>query len=476
MNLDVATVLRATGARVFRVHNGSAVEGDLLPIDLAARFSSVSTDSRAADVDSLFVALAGEHVDGHDFVPAGLAAGALGCLVSRLPDVTDQTLPGTRYLFLTGDPLLALQRIATTWRLGHRAEVVGITGSVGKTTAKEIVAGVLGNARRVLKSEGNLNTEIGMPLMLLGLTDQHDVAVLEMGMYVPGDIALLAGIAAPRIGIVTNVAPIHLERAGSIERIARAKSELVAALPADGVAILNADDPWTRAMAESSGIARSVLVGTSADSDFRATNIQLRGLEGTVFDIEAEGRRVPMETRVAGQHTVLAFLAAAATARELGLSWDEIQEGSARVRLDVRQRILRRDSMLIIDDSYNAAPMSVAAALDLLRESPGTKIAVLGDMLELGADEEQAHRGVGERAASVADWLVARGPRSAWTAEAAAQRGLPGSRVRHVDDNEQALEAIREIMGSGGRQWAILVKGSRGMRMEEVVNGLQGEP
>jgi UDP-N-acetylmuramoyl-tripeptide--D-alanyl-D-alanine ligase len=492
MILDVATVLRATGATVYRLDAGGYLApGRLSLADLQYVFSGISIDSRAIDSNALFVALPGERVDGHDFVPGALAAGALGCLIARLPE--PDALPAgvngrPRFLFEVSDPLHALQRLAEYWRLHHSAEVVGVTGSIGKTTTKEIIASVLGSRYAVLRSEANLNTEIGLPLMLLRLGPQHRVTVLEMGMYQPGDVGLLAQMAHPRIGVVTNVAPIHLERVGSIERIARAKSELVAALPSDGLAVLNGDDTWTRAMAVSSGIAPSVLVGTAVDCAYRADDIVARGLAGTSFTLIAEGRRLPVESGIPGVHTIPAILMAAATARFLGMEWDEIVGAIETARLDVRQRIIRGpDGMLIIDDSYNAAPMSVNAALELLRAAPGTKIAVLGDMLELGPGEEGAHREVGRRAAQVVEWLVVRGERSAWIADEARGCGLPSTRVLTARDSSEAVEAVRNIVskipaatGVGRRPevpaaYAVLVKGSRGMRMEEVVDGLRGE-
>ncbi len=474
MNLDLAMILGATGAQVFRpAGDGSFLQDQLSPADLERRFSGVSLDSRAISQDQLFVALAGERVDGHDFVPAALAAGAAGALVSRLPD--EPISPAHRYyLLLVPDPLVALQSLARTWRRGHDVEVIGITGSIGKTTTKEIVAAVLSAQMPVLKSHANLNTEIGLPLTLLGLDSDHRAAVLEMGMYDLGDIALLTSIAEPRIGIVTTVAPIHLERLGSINRIARAKSELVAGLPVNGLAVLNADNPWTRAMAISSGIARPVLVGQAAGSDYRAVDAVTHGLDGMSFTVLAEGMRVAVKTRVPGTHTIVAFLAAIAVAREMGMDWETIQAAIEGAELEVRQRVLRgADGMLLIDDSYNAAPMSVHAALELLAASPGTKIAVLGDMLELGQQEEESHREIGERAAEVADWLVVRGPRSAWIAEAAQQHGLPRNRVIATDSNAAAVDAVRHIVAPAAGQWAVLVKGSRAMTMEEIVQGLR---
>jgi UDP-N-acetylmuramoyl-tripeptide--D-alanyl-D-alanine ligase len=210
------------------------------------------------------------------------------------------------------------------------------------------------------------------------------------------------------------------------------------------------------------------------DCDYRAREVTAHGLEGVSFTLDAEDRTMRLRTSIPGTHTVGAFLASIAVARELGMSWERIEEAIESARLDVRQRIISRDGMVIIDDSYNAAPMSVNAALEVLRESPGRKIAVLGDMLELGPEEEAAHRAVGERAAGIADWLVARGPRSSWIADEAARHGMPPGRVHHVPDNEAAVAVVREIVRAPSAQgWSILVKGSRGMRMEEVVSSLE---
>jgi UDP-N-acetylmuramoyl-tripeptide--D-alanyl-D-alanine ligase len=289
---------------------------------------------------------------------------------------------------------------------------------------------------------------------------------------------------------------------GTIERIARAKSELVAALPPNGLAVLNGDDPWTTAMAETSGIARFVLVGRGESCDYRAEEIKAHGLEGTSFRIVAEGRRISLRTRVPGVHTVPAFLAAIAVARELGMNWADIEQAAGHVTLEARQRVVGwRDpafgsSVLLIDDSYNASPLSMNAALDLLQAAPGTKIAVLGDMLELGPDEEAAHRDIGRRAAQVVDWLVIRGPRAEWLADAALAAGLAETRLYRAASNGEAAQRVREIMasavpvgaahdartiqriGTPGRPeavWSVLVKGSRGIRMEEVVRALRGK-
>ncbi len=479
MRLNLAAVVTATGARVIRLADlasdtGQHSSSPLDVADLETPFAGVSLDSRQVSPAVLFVALSGERVDGHHYVGKAFDAGAVAALVSRVPEMALPAPERSRYLLLVDDPLAALQQLASFWRQVHAAEVIGITGSIGKTTTKEIVAEILSSRGPVLKSTANLNTEIGLPLTLMDLREDHWAAVLEMGMYAPGDIALLASIARPEVGIVTNVAPIHLERMGSIERIARAKSELIASLAADALAVLNGDDTWTRAMAETSGIAPVVLVGESDDCDVRAVDIQADGLNGLSFTVVAEGRRIPFRSSIPGSHTIHALLSALAVGRRLEMSWADLQEAVAAARLDERQRFIRTDGTLIIDDSYNAAPMSVRAALDLLREAPGTKIAVLGDMLELGPLEEAAHREVGRFAAGAADWLVARGARSGWIAEEATRSGMPAEHVRQVPGNAEAAQTVREIMERESRNApvAILVKGSRGMRMEEVVEKL----
>lgn len=507
MTIDLATVVRATGARVLHAAPDGAVrENELRLTHLERELTDVAVDSRAVTPGGLFVALRGDRVDGHDYVGAAFAAGAYGCLIaesSNLSRVAEElragavAAGGTRFAFVVPDPLRGLHDLAACWRRRHAVEVIGITGSVGKTTTKEITASLLSFRHPVLRSEANLNTEIGLPLMLLRLAAEHRVAVLEMGMYAPGDIALLADLARPRIGIVTNVAPIHLERMGTLERIARAKSELVAALPADGLAILNGDNPWTRAMALSSGIAAVALFGYAADCAYRAEEVVSHGLAGTSFLLVAEDQRFPLRISIPGRHVIPAVLAAIAAARSVGMDWPEIMEAVELVRADARQQIIRtRDDLLIIDDSYNAAPLSVNAALDLLDASPGAKIAVLGDMLELGPQEEEAHRQVGARAAEIADWLVVRGPRSAWIADSAEARGLAAEHVIRAASNADAIQAVLDIVaaspgtnpvangprmqrpepasGEADVRWAVLVKGSRGMGLEEVVQGLRG--
>lgn len=502
MTLDVATIIRGTGAHVIQLTaNGEQVHGGLSRSELTTPIADVTVDSRNVRPGGLFVALKGEHVDGHRFVEQALSQGAAGCVVQAGSHATGDQVPvvltgdPTKFLFVVDDPLVALQRLATSIRQRSRAAVIGITGSVGKTTTKEIVASILNRAMPVLWTEANLNTEIGLPLMLTRLQPTHTAAVLELGMHYVGDIKLLARIAQPNLGIVTNVAPVHLERMGTIERIAREKSELVAALPSDGLAVLNGDDRWTRAMAETSGPARAVLVGREETCDYRLDDVEMDGLQGLRFVIEAEGSRMQMRAPLAGSHLAPALGFAAAAARYLDMSWSEIRDAIAMVKLDIRQRIFTTPQGHIIDDSYNASPLSMKAALDVLRSAPGVRVAVLGDMLELGADEEAAHRDIGAYAVSTADWLVAVGPRGRWIADEAVQAGMPVENVLHVGTNMEAVYALQGCPAGttctpqsrasfllqrpetdpeeSVRERTVLVKGSRGMKMEEVVHQLR---
>jgi UDP-N-acetylmuramoyl-tripeptide--D-alanyl-D-alanine ligase len=355
--------------------------------------------------------------------------------------------------------------------------VVGITGSLGKTTTKEVVAGVLSSRRQVFKSEGNLNSEIGLPMTVLnGLhaRDQpYEIAVLEMAMYQLGDIRLLARLARPWIGVVTSVLPIHLGRIGTIERIQQAKQELVEELPSNGVAVLNADDPRVAQMAEATS-ARVVRYGVSENADVRAEHIQSRGLGGVEFDLLNAGHSRRVQLPLLGTHSVYAALAATSVALEQGFSLTEAAD--ALESLSPTLRLLVVDGIKgsrIVDDSYNASPESVLAALNLLRELPGSrKIGVLGDMLELGSEEESSHMRVGARAAEVLDLLIVYGPRSKTTAAAARRGGLSAEQVFEAESHADMIQRLREWLAPGDD---VLVKGSLAMGMSAVVQGIRAE-
>lgn len=431
-----------------------------VPTDTA--FRSVTNDSRLAKRGSLFVAMRGER-DGHDFIADAHVRGARGVIGERLLADLDWLPREQRQdfaYFVTENSLAALQDLAAYWRTRHAVDTIGVTGSVGKTTAKELIAHVLAGRFRVLKNEMNYNNEIGVPLTLLGLRRSHDVAVVEMGMYALGEIATLCRIARPRIGVVTNVGPTHLERLGSIERIAEAKSELVRSLPPDGAAILNGDDERVRRMGRLAA-ARVVTFGFGSECDVRAVDVVSRGLNGVECEIQWAGGRERVVSTLLGKHSVYACLAAFAVGLELRVPADEIvarlRQPPRQIRLSV---VAGPRGSTIIDDTYNASPASTNAALEVLGEASGRRVAILGDMFELGDYEESGHREVGRQAAKCADVLVAVGERSRWTAEEARAAGMG-------DVREFAAREDVDFSPEPGD--VILVKGSRGMRMDEIV-------
>jgi UDP-N-acetylmuramoyl-tripeptide--D-alanyl-D-alanine ligase len=453
--------------------------------------TDVAIDSRLTIPGSLFVALPGERTDGHDFVAAAFAKGAIAALVQReIPggfNTLDLREPVTYAQATTvplpvclrvEDPLKAMQSLARYWRSRLHLRVVGVTGSVGKTTTKEIIAAVLGTRYRTFKTEGNYNNEIGLPLMLLKLSEAHERAVLEMGFYQVGEIAFLCEIARPHVGVVNNVYAVHLERAGSIENIARGKGELVEALPPapEGIAILNYDDSLVYAMRHHTR-ARLFTYGLDPAADLWAGNIESRGLDGIYFHLHYQRETLHLKVPLLGRHSVHTALRAAAVGLVEGLTWEEIVEGlqaagAAQLRLVA---VRGPGGSLILDDTYNASPESVLAALNLLHELEGRHVAVLGDMLELGTYEEEGHRLVGRRACEVVDLLVIVGQRARLISDEARRCGLPAEALVELQDSDEALAYLRGEIRAGD---VVLIKGSRGVKLDRIVPGLgaEGEP
>lgn len=430
-----------------------------------AAFERGVIDSREAAAGDLFFALHGERADGHDFVPQALGAGASGAVIARPIQA-----PENAAIFHVNDPLAGLQRLAASWRRKHEARVIAVTGSVGKTTAKELIAGVLSRRYNVLKSEANLNTEIGIPMTLLRLRSQHERAVLEFGMYQPGDIALLSRVARPNVGVVMNVQPVHLERVRSIGRIEGAKAELVESLPADGLAILNGDDPRVAQMSRRTR-ARSLLFGLSEQCDVRATDVVGRGLDGFAFTLSASGGTVRIESQLPGKHHVYAALAAAAVALNESMSLGDVASALSGARLDLRLTVRRGpNGSTLIDDSYNASPASMIAALDLLSETHGRRIAILGHMRELGAAEAEGHDRVGRYTAGKCDVLIVVGEDARSLADAARDAGH--TEVRWLATPGEAAELARKELRGGD---VCLVKASRAVGLESVVEALTAE-
>ncbi len=453
------------------------------PPELERRPTRVVLDSRRVEPEGTFIALQGERANGHDFVGDALARGAAVALVERPLDVeatvVDLTAAPVELPEVWSFPLLlrvpntiqALQELAAFWRRRHSPRVIGVTGSVGKTTTKELVADVLSRRYATLKSEQSFNNEIGLPLTLLRLTPEHERVVLEMGMYDVGEIAQLARIALPHVGVVTIIGPVHLERAKTMERIVQGKTELVQALPPlpEGVAILNWDDPLVLGMRGHTR-ARILTYGLSPEADLWADQIEGLGLEGVHFRLHYRGETLYAKVALLGRHSVHTALRATAVGLVEGLTWQEIMEGlrapSPQLRLVA---VPGPRGSTILDDSYNASPASTIAALNLLEDLGGRKIAVLGDMAELGDYEREGHEKVGMRAMEVVDVLIAVGERGRIIGETALRWGMPPERVLIAGNNAGAVALLEGLVGEGD---VILVKGSRAMHMEDVVNAL----
>lgn len=446
--------------------------------------SETVIDSRQACPRALFVALKGEQEDGHDYVGDAFNRGAYVALVQKdlsnvFPqlDLTGEWHPDaiasfgtTPFCLRVKDTLSGLQQIARYWRHKINVRVIGITGSVGKTTTKEVVAEVLNQRYRTLKNPGNLNNEIGLPLTLLQLQKDHERAVLEMGFYVPGEIALLCDLALPQVGVVTNIGTVHAERAGSQEAIAKGKAELVQSLPDDGVAILNYDDDWVRGMANQTN-ARVFYYGLNPEADLWADGVEGLGLEGIRFRLHYRNEVLHFRVPLIGRHSVHTALRSAAVGIIEGLTWQEIFNGLRSEQSHLRLvAVQAANGSLILDDTYNASPESSLAALNLLAELDGRKVAVLGDMLELGQYEWRGHQMVGVRAAEVVDELITVGERGRMIAAAASRAGLSDSLITEFEDIQSVIEYLEKNLSPDD---IVLVKGSHGMRMDQIVTALE---
>ncbi len=456
--------------------------------------TEAAIDSRQAVAGALFVAIPGEKVDGHNYVAQAFQRGAVVALIEHPIDQPFTMLDlrnglpaeGLSQLsapvcLLVQNTVTALQQIATFWRARlENLRVVGITGSVGKSTSKEAIASVLSQRYVTLKSAANLNNEIGLPLNVLKLTTKHQYAVLEMGFYVPGEIAQLCEIARPQIGLLTNIGTVHAERAGSQEAIALGKGELVEALPPDpdGIAILRYDDPLIRPM-KSRTKAKVFYYGTSPAADLWAGGVESLGLDGIRFRLSYKNETVPLQIPMIGRHSVETAMCAAAVGLVEGLSWDEIIRGLQENTTPLRVVVTHTENgALVLDDTYNASPESTLAALDLLGDLPpgqasgtgGRRIAVLGDMLELGQYEQAGHESVGVRAAQVADILVTLGQRAHIIAEFAAQAGMKRAAIHEYDEIGPVADWLKQNLGAGD---VALIKGSHGLRMDQIIATLE---
>jgi UDP-N-acetylmuramoyl-tripeptide--D-alanyl-D-alanine ligase len=434
--------------------------GSFAPEDVAQAYS---IDSRTVGAGQLFFAVKGERLDGHDFVESALERGAIAAVVRR--DELGR-YPVRARLLAVEDTLVALQTLAMAVRKLWGKPLVGVTGSMGKTTTKEAIAHVLGSRFRVMKSEGNFNNHFGLPLMLLKLEPEHDAAVIEMGMSHAGEIRALAKIAQPEIGVVTNVAPVHLEFFDSVAGIARAKYELVESLSGKGTAVLNADDEYVSQFGRGFK-GKVVMYGTRATADVRVENFRNRGAEGSEFDVVIAGVREPATLALVGEHNVLNALAAVAVGLERGLKPSEAVGALAGLAAaDKRGEVLRLGNITVINDCYNCNPKALNAMVDALASMGARRrIVVAGAMLELGPAEEELHRQAGAHIAEkkIDVLLGVRGPAQAMV-EAARQAGM---RAEFVATPEEAGEWLAREARDGD---AILMKASRGVKLEKALD------
>ena len=454
ISFDVRTVAAVTGGQI--LHNGADVS-----------LHGFSTDSRTLQPGDLFIPLRGERFDGHDYLAQAVRHGAAASLSEEV--VVGLNIPVVQ----VRDTLQALGDLAHAVRQRFSGPVVGITGTTGKTTTKEMLAAILARRGPGLKSAGNFNNLIGVPLTLFGLAPEHRWAVIEMGMSARGEIARLAQIAAPQIGVITNVGAGHLENLGGISGVARAKGELFIQLPGGGTALINSDDPQICQLPLANGVRR-VLFGSAPEAQVRATEIS--ATDSTVtFTLHLPEARAAVQLPLPGRHNVQNALAAAAAAWVLDVPVDDIAAGLADFKpCPGRMELIElADDVLILDDSYNANPLSMRAALDALHDlgRPGRRFAVLGDMLELGHAARDLHREVGFLAAERTDWLFTLGDLARDIAAGAAEQGLDNARIVASTTVEALVSQLRPLLQPGDR---VLIKGSRGMRMERITALLRG--
>ena len=427
--------------------------GQIDPKYSEVSFSGACNDTRKLAAGQLFVALQGAR-DGHDFVKAALERGAAAVLCTRCDgDYPAIVVPDTR---------IALGDIARGERQRRDIKVVGVTGSVGKSTTKEMIAAVLGSTYRVSKTPVNHNNDIGLPMAVLGMAENTQIAVLEMGMNHFGEIAYLSGIAKPDVAVIVNIGTMHIEHLGSMEGILQAKLEILEGMGAGGRIVLNGDDSllWN----QRNNLGNACYFGVeNADCSVKADNIRTEG--GLLcFDVTEESGKFTVKLPLEGMHYVSDALAAVSVGLQMGVSMEDICKSLLGFQnMEGRQEILQKDGLTIIKDCYNAGPESMAAALSVLKTKEGRRIAVLGDMLELGFCTPAEHYRVGRLAAECADMLFAYGPNSGRMLNGAITGGMPDTRVKAFEDREKLVAALKQAAKPGD---VLLFKGSHGMRMD----------
>jgi UDP-N-acetylmuramoyl-tripeptide--D-alanyl-D-alanine ligase len=443
----------------------AAVRGTLAPTFAGVPVSGVAIDSRQVGAGDVFIALGGTQADGHVFVAAALESGAAGAIVAKVPEGLSVE---TASLIVVPDTLLALGALGAAARAASDAFVIGVTGSAGKTTVKNMVAAVLAQAGPTLATEGNYNTEIGLPLMLLKLRPEHRFCVLELAMRGRDQIHYLARICHPHVGVITNIGESHFGLLGSREAIAQAKAEILASLPADGVAVLPRDDFFFDLLSELAPCPVTSF-GEGDDADIQVANVRIEGLEGVRCSLRAGDEEAELFLGIPGRHIAVNAGAAAGACLAAGLSLADVARGlEGFTAADMRMHVTRTPAgYTVINDAYNASPAAVLAALEVLEAQPGRKIFVFGDMLELGPLTREAHERVGRVVAeSGVAWMVSVGEWAGVAAEMAEGLGVPVSRFM---DREEALQAVKAGLQPGD---VVLVKASRGIGLDTIARGL----
>ncbi len=431
-------------------------------------FRGVCTDSRQLKGGNLFVALKGDNFDGHDFAQKALELGAAGIMISDAAKA-DWKGAGSAAVINVADTLTALGDLAHYWRNRFFVPVIGLTGSSGKTTTKEMMAAIIGRQKTILKTEGNLNNLIGLPQTIFRLNDEHEAVILEMGTNMPGEIKRLTQIAAPDVGVITNIGPAHLAGFGSIEGVRREKGELFAHMNKNGTAVINLDDENIRSIADG-WKGKRVTFSMASDADIRLAKMEMSGAKGMCLKVIIEGREHKAEMKIAGAHNVYNALAAVAVALALDIAAENILAGlAAFTPVAGRMRVIRlKNGAYLIDDSYNANPASTREALMTLKDLKNSYASYdfLGDMLELGDAAEEMHRKIGMLAAVTGvNKLFLQGDFAKVTAAGAMEGGMPADKIVFLSAPEEGALNLKKNLKKG--DW-ILVKGSRRMKMERI--------
>ncbi len=462
MILSVEEVIQATGGRILQGEKNALFEG-------------ISTDSRTIRAGDLFIALKGDCFDGHAFALEALKKEAGGIVVE------EERASGFRWngfrpkaVIAVKDTLRALGDLARERRRKHRVPVLAVTGSNGKTTTKEMISACLETTLPVLKTQGNLNNLIGLPMTLLRLTGNEKAVVLEMGMSVPGEIRRLTEIAEPDVGLITNIQQAHLEGMGSLDKLQEEKGELFRKMKPDGTILINRDDPRVVLLAQEFP-GDKMTFGVNGPADVMARDVRLNDARGTSFTLFLGGGKTEITLPLLGRHFVLHALSAIAAAKLLGIDLEKIREALERFHpYSMRMEVLPlKGGAILINDAYNANPASMEAAVETLAEvkGRGRAIAVLGDMLELGGFEEEAHRGLGEKIGELSiDFLLCLGEAAAMVVTSAIRKGLKPESAKVVENHSEAVSLLNRIIQKG--DW-ILVKGSRRMAMEKIAEALR---